>query len=329
MDMQYVKLNNGIEMPQVGLGTFLIPKDKLEDTLITAYDMGYRQFDTAWRYYNEADIARIFKKHGIKREDVFITTKVNIDAFYYGGYKYGIHRILNRRNNVSIEQAILKSFDNLDTEYIDLFLIHNPWKIFMDMWEVLEKFYKEGRIRAIGVSNFLQPHIEALSEISDVVPAVNQIEISPLNAQIELTKYCQDRGIAVEAMSSFSHFRSVEPRLEIIEHPLILAIAKKHGKSTVQVVLRWLVQRGIIVIPKTWNMVHLKENISILDFELSVDEMAEITSLNKGRYLNYNPFVAQRGLPKKYRNWEGFKNPDNFTDMFNNFPAWRKWLSIY
>ena len=157
----------------------------------------------------------------------------------------------------------------------------------------------------------------------------NQIEISPLNAQIELTKYCQDRGIAVEAMSTFSHFRSVEPRLEIIEHPLILAIAKKHGKSTVQVVLRWLVQRGIIVIPKTWNMVHLKENISILDFELSVDEMAEITSLNKGRYLNYNPFVAQRGLPKKYRNWEGFKNPDNFTDMFNNFPAWRKWLSIY
>lgn len=124
MDMQYVKLNNGIEMPQVGLGTFLIPKDKLEDTLIKAYDMGYRQFDTAWRYYNEADIARIFKKHGIKREDVFITTKVNIDAFYYGGYKYGIHRILNRRNNVSIEQAILKSFDNLDTEYIDLFLIH-------------------------------------------------------------------------------------------------------------------------------------------------------------------------------------------------------------
>ena len=260
---------------------------------------------------------------------MFITTKVNIDAFYYGGYKYGIHRILNRRNNVSIEQAILKSFDNLDTEYIDLFLIHNPWKIFMDMWEVLEKFYKEGRIRAIGVSNFLQPHIEALSEISDVVPAVNQIEISPLNAQIELTKYCQDRRIAVEAMSTFSHFRSVEPRLEIIEHPLILAIAKKHGKSTVQVVLRWLVQRGIIVIPKTWNMVHLKENISILDFELSVDEMAEITSLNKGRYLNYNPFVAQRGLPKKYRNWEGFKNPDNFTDMFNNFPAWRKWLSIY
>ena len=329
MDMQYIKLNNGIEMPQIGLGTFLIPKDKLEDTLIKAYDMGYRQFDTAWRYYNEADIARIFKKHGIKREDVFITTKVNIDALYCGGYKYGIHRILNRRNNVSIEQAVQKSFDNLDTEYIDLFLIHNPWKIFMDMWKVLEKFYKEGRIRVIGVSNFLQPHIEALSEISDVVPAVNQIEISPLNAQIELIKYCQDRGIAVESMSTFSHFRSVEPRLEIIEHPLILAIAKKHGKSTVQVVLRWLIQRGIIVIPKTWNVVHLKENISILDFELSVDEMADITSLNKGKCLNYNSFVAQRGLPKKYRNWEGFKNPDNFTDMFNNFPAWRKWLSIY
>ena len=130
-------------------------------------------------------------------------------------------------------------------------------------------------------------------------PAVNQIEISPLNAQIELIKYCQDRGIAVESMSTFSHFRSVEPRLEIIEHPLILAIAKKHGKSTVQVVLRWLIQRGIIVIPKTWNVVHLKENISILDFELSVDEMADITSLNKGKCLNYNSFVAQRGLPKK------------------------------
>ena len=323
--MNYITLNNGVDIPQAGLGTFLIPPEELERTVITAYDMGYRLFDTAWRYQNEAGIAKALKNHGVNREDVFITTKLNIDSFYSGRFQY----VLNRLPNIpvsTIENAIQKSFKNLQTEYVDLFLIHFPWPTFRKMWKVLEKFYKEGRIRAIGVSNFLSPHIEALGDISDVVPAVNQIEISPLNTQNQLVKYCQDKGIAVNAMSTFSHFRSVEPRMEIISHPVISKIARSHGKSTVQVVLRWLIQRNIIVIPKTWDESKLLENISIFDFSLTQDEMQTISSLDEGVFLNYNPYVAQDGLPKKYKQWEGFSDLKNLPDWYLSYPKWRKAL---
>lgn len=310
--MKSIRLNNGIEMPQLGLGTFLIPNEKLSETIRYAYELGYRQFDTAWRYHNEEQIANALKENGIRREDVFITTKVNADGLFKKDYKYGLHRFLNRRNGKTIEQIIQESFDNLKTDYIDLFLIHWPWPMSPKMWEVLSKLYKEGRIRAIGVSNFLQPHLEALAEKSDIIPAVNQFEISPLNTQKELIKYCQERGIAVEAMSTFSHYRSVEPRLEIIQNPLLMEISAKHGKSVVQVVLRWLIQQGIIVIPKTWNYDHLVENASLFDFELNSDEMARIDSLDKGKFLNYNPLSAQEGLPRKYRNWDGFKEWNDY-----------------
>lgn len=293
-------------MPQVGLGTFLIPKENLSRTIAQAYEMGYRQFDTAWRYHNEADIARALKSNGIKREDVFITTKVNADALYYFGYWYGKHSIINVRSFKPVSKAIQESFDNLATDYIDLFLVHWPWPIYRKMYKQLTKFYKEGRIRAIGVCSCLPPHLEALKEISDVVPAVNQFEISPLNTQKELIKYCEDRGIQVEAMSTFSHFRSNMPRNEILENVVIQPIAEKYKKSVAQVILRWLIQQKIIVIPKTWNDIHLKENISLFDFALTDEEMIIIDSLDQGKFLNYNPYNAFRGLPKKYKDWKGF-----------------------
>lgn len=305
--MQYVKLGNGVEMPQLGLGTFLIPEDKMTETIRRAFELGYRQFDTAWRYRNEWQIARALRENGIKREDVFITTKVNAHGLYFGGYKHGVRHYLNVRNFKSIKSVIQESFDNLETEYVDLFLIHWPWPIAPKMWEELSRLYNQGRIRAIGVSNFLQPHLEALAEYSDIKPAVNQFEISPLNTQKELIRYCQENGIAVEAMSTFSHFRSVEPRKEIMENTVLKDIALRHNKSVVQVVLRWMLQQNIIMIPKTWEVDHLKENISIFNFELSNDEMHEIDALDEGKFLNYNPLSAQEGLPKKYRNWEGFK----------------------
>ncbi|WP_303181943.1 aldo/keto reductase [uncultured Butyricimonas sp.] len=304
--MEYITLNNGVRMPQVGLGTFLIPKENLSRTIAQAYEMGYRQFDTAWRYHNEADIARALKSNGIKREDVFITTKVNADALYYFGYWYGKHSIINVRSFKPVSKAIQESFDNLATDYIDLFLVHWPWPIYRKMYKQLTKFYKEGRIRAIGVCSCLPPHLEALKEISDVVPAVNQFEISPLNTQKELIKYCEDRGIQVEAMSTFSHFRSNMPRNEILENVVIQPIAEKYKKSVAQVILRWLIQQKIIVIPKTWNDIHLKENISLFDFALTDEEMIIIDSLDQGKFLNYNPYNAFRGLPKKYKDWKGF-----------------------
>ena len=311
--MHYIKLNNGVEMPQLGLGTFLIPEEKMTETIGKAYELGYRQFDTAWRYHNEGQIAKALKDNSIRREDVFITTKINADGLYKSDYKYGLHRFFNRRNGKTIKQIIQESFDNLQTDYIDLFLIHWPWPMSPKMWKELSALYEEGRIRAIGVSNFLQPHLEALADNSDIIPAVNQFEISPLNTNKELIKYCHDRGIAVEAMSTFSHYRSVEPRNEIIQNPILQRIAAKHKKSVVQIVLRWMQQQGIIMIPKTWNHDYLKENISIFDFELDEDEMGIVDSLNKGMFLNYNPLSAKEGLPRKYRKWEGFKEWEKYS----------------
>lgn len=304
--MEYITLNNGVEMPKVGLGTFLIPQDKIVDTIGAAYGMGYRQFDTAWRYRNEQEIAKALKINHIKREDVFITTKVNADALYYFGYWYGKHSVFNVRSFKSVRRAVEESFENLGTDYVDLFLVHWPWPIYRKMYKVLTSFYKEGRIRAIGVCSSLPPHLEALKEVSDVVPAVNQFEISPLNTQKELIRYCQERGIAVEAMSTFSHFRSNVVRKEIVENDTIRPIAEKYGKTIPQIILRWLVQQDVIVIPKTWDLQHLKENISLFDFELTVDEMGVIDLLNRGKFLNYNPYNAFRGLPRKYKKWKGF-----------------------
>lgn len=306
--MKTILLNNGVSMPQIGLGTFLIPQENISRTIARAYELGYRQFDTAWRYRNEAAIARALKENGIKREDVFITTKVNADALYWFGYWYGKHRVFNVRNFKSIRQAVEESFQNLGGGYIDLFLVHWPWPMYLKMYEVLTELYKEGRIRAIGVCSCLPPHIEALKSVSDVIPAVNQFEISPLNTQKRLIKYCQERGIAVEAMSTFSHFRSNEPRTEIIENPMIKRIAENKGKSVVQVVLRWLLQQNIIVIPKSLIDEHLQENIDIMDFELSNEEMEIIDSLDQGNFLNYNPYSILHTLPKKYLGtWAGFE----------------------
>lgn len=299
-------------MPQLGLGTFLIPANKMTETIGKAFDMGYRQFDTAWRYHNEDQIAKALKDNGIRREDVFITTKINADGLYMGDYKYGLKRYFNLRNGKSIKRIIQESFDNLQTDYIDLFLIHWPWPLSPRMWEELSKQYLAGRIRAIGVSNFLQPHLEALAETSDIVPAVNQFEISPLNTNKRLIRYCQERGIAVQAMSTFSHYRSVKPRNEILENNVLREIGRNHNKSVVQVVLRWMLQQDIIMIPKTWNEDYLKENISIFDFDLSKEEMQAVDALDGGLFLNYNPLSAQEGLPRKYRNWEGFKEWDKY-----------------
>lgn len=303
---QTITLNNGVEMPQVGLGTFLIPKENIGRTIAEAYEMGYRQFDTAWRYHNEADIAKALKDNGIHREDVFITTKVNADALFYFGYWYGKHTIFNVRNFKPVMKAVLESFENLQTDYIDLFLVHWPWPIYRKMYKALTTLYHQQRIRAIGVCSCLPPHIEALKDVSDVVPAVNQFEISPLNTQKPLIQYSQQRGIAVEAMSTFSHFRSNAVRPEIIDNPVIAPIAAKYGKTIPQVILRWLVQQGIAIIPKTWDTNHLRENIELFDFSLSSEEMAIIDSLDRGKFLNYNPYSSLARLPKSIRNWEGF-----------------------
>lgn len=303
-----ITLNNGVKMPQVGLGTFLIPNEKISPVIGKAYELGYRQFDTAWRYHNEKEIAQALKDNGIKREDVFITTKVNVDALFRFGFFYGKRRIFNIRNFKSVKSVIEESFDNLGTDYIDLFLVHWPWPIYYRMYEVLTELYKEGRIRAIGVCSCLPPHIESLKKVSDVLPAVNQFELSPLNTQKQLINYCQDQGIVVEAMSTFSHYRSNETRKEIIENEVIGEIAQKYGKTIPQIILRWLLQQNVIIIPKTWEFNHLKENISLFDFELTNEDMVIIDGLDQGKFLNYNPYSSFVGHKKLRGDWKGFEN---------------------
>ena len=314
--MEYKVLNNGVKMPMVGLGTFQIPNDKMNQVIGEAYELGYRMFDTALKYNNESAIAMALKSNGIKREEVFISTKCNADSLFWKGCHAGKRGWLDIRNFKTFHQVILKSFDNLGMDYIDLFLVHWPWPIPMaqDLYVELTKLYKEQKIRAIGVCSALPPHLDAYKDVSDVVPAVNQFEISPLNTQKQLIKYCQERGICVEAMSTFSHFRNTETRKDIVGNDTIAPIAKRYGKSIPQIILRWLVQQGVVVIPKSSNKGRLKENISIFDFDLSDDEMATIDKLDQGHFLNYkpdltltNPYWIRGRFPKKYRGWNGFE----------------------
>ena len=296
--MNSIILNNGVKMPQVGLGTFLIPKENLLKTIELAYEIGYRSYDTAWRYHNEREISQAFQALGIKREDIFITTKINADALFWGGMHYGKKSIFNLIPRRTIRQAIIESFKNLATDYIDLFLVHWPWVMYRDMYKELTKFYHEGKIRAIGVCSCLPEHIEALKDVSDVLPMVNQFELSPLNQQKQLIKYCQDNKIAVEAMSTFSYFRSNTPRAEILEDTMLKRIADKYNKSVAQIVLRWLIQQNVIVIPKTWNLIHLKENFDLFNFSLSFDDIVAIDSMDKGKFLNYDPYPTLKFLEK-------------------------------
>ena len=314
--MEYTILNNGVKMPMVGLGTFQIPENKFEETIKYAYELGYRKFDTAWKYGNEKTIATTLKQLGIKREDIFITTKINIDALYYGGYKVGKKSLFNIRNTRSIKDVIKMSFDNLDTDYIDLFLIHWPWPIpiAQKIYKVLTAMYKEGNIKAIGVCSSLPPHIQALKDVSDVVPAVNQFEISPFNTQKKLISFCEEQKIQVEAMSTFSHFRDTTVRKDIFENEDLKSIAKKHSKTVAQIILKWLLQQGISIIPKSTSYAHLKDNINLEDFVLSDDDVSIIDSLDKGKFLNYNPYITINypctlygNVPRKYQEWKGFE----------------------
>ena len=301
--MESVLLNSGHEMPCIGLGTYLIPKEKLSSVVGTAYELGYRQFDTAWKYHNEKELATAFKENNIKREDVFITTKFSIYA-NCKSLSYGDHLISFKYRSIS--SVIEEQLSALETDYIDLYLMHWPYPQYKSIWKVMEEYHKKGVLRSIGVCSFLPPHLQALERISDVTPAVNQFEISPLNSQKQLIQYCQQKRIAVEAMSTFSRYHSNEPREEILNNEDICEIAKEHGKSSVQVVLRWMYQQGIVLIPKTWEEIHLKENISIFDFSLNNEEMMIINKLDGGKFLNYNPYTHLKNVPRRFQGWKGF-----------------------
>lgn len=284
--MEYATLNNGVKMPMVGLGTHKLPNNQLNDIIPLAYELGYRKFDTAWLYQNEQYLGKALKTNRIPREEIFLTSKLHINNLYLSGFHHNLPNIRIR----SVRKAFENSCRKLKTDYLDLYLIHWPFCGYEKMWEEISKLYEEKRIRAIGISSFLPKHIDNLLSKTSLIPAVNQFEINPRNNQTEEITYNQNKGIHVEAYASFGTTKSNETAsTDIIDNDSILNIAKNHDKTASQVILRWTIQKGISVIPRSKSRNHLMENLDIFDFELSLEEMEMIDSLNQNRYSRGNP----------------------------------------
>ncbi|PWH12334.1 MAG: 2,5-diketo-D-gluconic acid reductase [Anaerolineae bacterium] len=258
--MQTVKLNNGVEIPILGFGVFQITDPaECERSVIEAIESGYRHIDTAASYRNEEAVGRAIRQSGLAREELFITTKLWIQRNGYEGTLQAFERSLNR----------------LQLEYVDLYLIHQPYGDVYGEWRAMEQLYRQGKIRAIGVSNFHPDRLMDLMIHNEIAPAVNQIEVNPFQQQIESQTFFQDNGVFIEAWAPFA-----EGRNNIFQNETLLSIAAKHKKSVAQVILRWLVQRNIIALAKTTRKERMLENINVFDFELSAEDMAAIAALD-------------------------------------------------
>lgn len=257
--MEYVKLSNGVEVPQLGFGVFQIPPEETKNAVLTALKNGYRHIDTAQAYYNEKEVGEAIAESGIKREDLFITTKVWISSYGYEETK----------------KAFEESCKKLNTDYIDLYLIHQNIGDVYGTWRAMEELYEEGKIRAIGVSNFTKTRFTSLALSSKIKPMVNQIEINPFYQQEDAEDFFNRFDTKIEAWGPLA-----EGRDNIFNNAVLKSIGDKYNKSVAQVILRWIIQRGIIVFPKSTNESRMKENFDIFDFELSDDDMDKIKELN-------------------------------------------------
>lgn len=263
-----ITLSNNVVMPQLGLGTFKLTEfDQISQAINTAIKVGYRSFDTAQLYQNEKQIGQAIKQCGIDRSELFITSKVsNANQ----GYK---------KTLASFEQSL----KDLQLDYLDLFLVHWPLHhTFFETWRAIEKLYEEKRVRAIGVCNFHISHLELLASQANIQPMINQIEIHPYLTQIDLVRYLRKQNIAIEAWSPLAHNK-------ILNEPVLVAIGDRYNKSLSQVALRWHLQNGYIVIPKSAHPDRIAENINIFDFELTSDEMRKINCLNQKLRTGPNP----------------------------------------
>lgn len=260
--MKTVKLNNGIEMPQLGFGVFQVTDlEQCEQAVVDAINSGYRLIDTAAAYQNEAAVGRAIKRSGVDRKDLFITSKLWVSDANYERAQKGIDQ----------------SLSNLGLDYLDLYLLHQPYGDVVGAWRALEEAYKAGKIRAIGVSNFYGDQLKNLELSNEVKPAINQIEVNPWYQQKSEVAFAQSDDIQVEAWAPFA-----EGKHQIFTNKVIAEIANKYGKSNGQVILRWLLQRGIVVIPKSVHKNRMAENINVFDFELKSDEMNALNNLDKG-----------------------------------------------
>ena len=258
--MQKVKLNNGIEMPLLGFGVFqMTDAAECERAVIDAINSGYRLIDTAASYQNEIQVGNALKQSGIARNELFVTTKLWLQDTSYEGAKAQFERSLNR----------------LQLDYVDLYLIHQPYGDVHGAWRAMEELHRAGKIRAIGVSNFHPDRLADLMAFNSVITAVNQIEVNPFNQQLHAVPWMQSRDIQPEAWAPFA-----EGKNGLFQHPVLTDIGDKYGKSVGQVVLRWLFQRNVVSLAKSVRKARMEENFNILDFELSAEDILKITALD-------------------------------------------------
>ncbi len=267
-----IMLNNGQPIPQLGFGVFLVEPEDTAQAVSTALEVGYRHIDTAEMYGNEREVGEAIAKSGLDRSEVFVTSKLSNSS----------HRPEDAR------RAFDETLKALGFDYIDLFLIHWPLPMkydgdFVSTWETLGEFYRDGRARSIGVSNFQPHHLRRLHAQSDIPPAVNQFEVSPYLTQSDLRVFCAEHQIAIEAWSPLARGR------ELLEDPTITQIARNTGKTPAQVVLRWHIERGDIVFPKSVTPARIRENFDIFDFELSGEDVAMISGLNRDQRTGPDP----------------------------------------
>lgn len=268
--MQNVTLNNGVKMPIIGFGVYQIPDaEECENAVYEALMAGYRLIDTAAGYLNEEAVGRAIKRSGVPREELFITTKLWVQD---AGYE-------------SAKLAFAKSLKKLQLDYLDLYLIHQPFGDYYGAWRAMEDLYRDGKIKAIGVSNFLPDRLMDLIVHNEIVPAVNQVETHPFYQQIESAAFMKEQGVQHQSWAPFA-----EGKGNMFGNEVLASIAEKHNKSVAQVVLRWLVQREVVVIPKSVRKERIVENFNIFDFELSTDDMQQIATLDtrESLFLSYH-----------------------------------------
>ena len=270
-EQMYIQLNNGVSMPMAGIGTFLLSPDDAEASVLSALRDGYRLIDTANAYVNEKAVGRAMKKSGLDRKEIFLETKL-WPSFY------------------EQEDAVEKTLQRLDTDYIDLLLIHQPAGNYTAGYRLMEKAYKEGKVRAIGLSNFTKAQIREILDLCEVKPAILQTEVHPYSQEKELKEFLTSQGMVIQAWYPLGHGDKT-----LLEEPLFAKLGRKYGKSSAQIILRWHLQDGNVVIPGSKNPEHIRANFDLFDFELTREEMAEIAALNKDkRYYTSTPEMLKR-----------------------------------
>lgn len=273
--MEYVQLNNGLKMPILGYGVYQVTKEECEKCVLDALKTGYRLIDTAQSYFNEEEVGNAIVKSGVPREEIFLTTKVWVEHYGYEETK----------------KSVYESMKKLQTEYIDLMLLHQPFSDYYGAYRALEDLYQEGVLKAIGVSNFYPDRLVDIANFAKIVPMVNQVETHVLNQQTEAKKWMDKYEVQIEAWAPFG-----ESRGGLFENPVLTAIGKKYGKTSAQVMLRWNIQRCVVVLPKSTHIERMEQNFNIFDFTLSDEDMTAISKLDtqtSSFFSHYDPAMVE------------------------------------